>query len=62
MATKMTMHLDAAMRMSTTQILTALDRIERELAALLEDQRVLLEERKRRQNARRPRARSSSEN
>jgi hypothetical protein len=50
----MTMNPDIARRMSTEQIQRALDNIARELNALLEDQRVLTNERDQRMNARRP--------
>jgi hypothetical protein len=47
----MTMNPDTICRMSTEQINTALDRLQRELNALLEDQRLLLAERNRRMSA-----------
>jgi hypothetical protein len=46
--------------MSTEQIQRALDNIARELEALLEDQRVLINERDRRMNARRPQMKNGS--
>jgi hypothetical protein len=52
----MSMSPDIVCGMSMEQINTTLDRRQRELAALLEDQRVLREERDRRISARRPRA------
>ena len=45
---------EIVMRMSSEQIRRALDRIERELAVLLEDKRMLQEERDRRMSAMRP--------
>jgi hypothetical protein len=51
----MAMSPDTVCRMSSEQIATALDRLQRELNALLEDQRMLLEERDRRMSARRVR-------
>src|SRR6516225_8233936 len=55
------MNSQIVMRMSTTQIHTALDCIERELAALLADQCVLQAGRDRRMSARQPRHRPSAE-
>jgi hypothetical protein len=49
----MAMNPDVICRMSSEQIATALDRIQRELSALLEEQRLLLAERDRRMSARR---------
>jgi len=49
----MTNRLDTVCRMSSEQIAaTALDRLNRELAAMLEERRVLQEERDRRMSAR----------